>query len=148
MRWIATLLVSLPGAMVLTGAPEAKSLQGSWEVTELVAYGKKVDPKLFKGTKFVFKDDKLTVVPGDPKGDTFVSRSFTIKVDAKQKPTAIDLTLLEGASKGMVSPGIFEITGDTLRWCQPDGEKTKERPKDFTSPTNSDRYLITLKRAK
>ena len=129
-------------------ATDAKKLQGNWEVTELIAYGEKVDPKLFKGTKFIFKADKLTIVPGDPKGDVFVGRTIAVKLDPTKKPAAVDLTVLDGKDKGIVSPGVYAIDGDTLRWCQPDGSKTKERPKELASPVKSDLYLITLSRAK
>ncbi len=129
-------------------AADAKKLQGTWEVTELIAYGTKIDAKDFKGTKFIFKDDKLTVVPGDPKGDGFVNRTFAIKLDPTKKPAAVDLVALDGNLKGTVSPGVYELKGDTLRWCQPDGPNTKDRPKELASPAKSDLYLITLKRAK
>jgi hypothetical protein len=56
--------------------------------------------------------------------------------------------VLDGKDKGIVSPGVYAIDGDTLRWCQPDGSKTKERPKELASPVKSDLYLITLSRAK
>jgi len=122
------------------------ALQGTWEVTELTAYGKQVDPKLYLGTKFVFDKDKLTVVPPNDKLEEFVKRAFTINVNPKKQPAEVDLTALDGDNKGVTSPGIYELNGDTLRWCQPDGPKSKDRPKAFVSPENSDIYLFTLKR--
>lgn len=130
------------------GDDDLKKLQGAWEVTELVAFGKKADVKEFKGTKFVFEKDKLTVVPGNPKSNEFDKRTFTIKINTKKQPAEVDLTALDGEHKGVVSPGILEIKEDTLRWCQPDGPKTKDRPTTFASPENSDLYLFTLKRVK
>jgi uncharacterized protein (TIGR03067 family) len=58
------------------------------------------------------------------------------------------LTALDGEFKGAVSPGIYEIKGDTLRWCQSDDPKAKDPPKEFASPEKSELYLFTFKRAK
>ena len=58
------------------------------------------------------------------------------------------MTALDGDLKGVTSPGIYELKGDTLRWCQSDDEKSKDRPKDFASPDKSRLYLFTFKRLK
>jgi uncharacterized protein (TIGR03067 family) len=128
------------------GGDSVQPLQGTWEVVELTAYGMKVDPKEFAGTKFVFEKDKLTILPGKEKIEQFLKLTFTVKVNPKKKPAEVDLVALDGKHKGVVSPGIYEVKGDTLRWCQPDGAETKARPTDFASPEKSDIYLFTLKR--
>lgn len=130
------------------GADDAKKLQGTWEVVELIVYGKKADPKVIQGTKFVFAQDKLTIVPANANLAEFEKRVFSFKIDPKKKPAQIDLTALDGENKGAVSPGIYEIQGETLRWCQPDDPKSKTRPTQFASPEKSDLYLFTLKRTK
>ena len=90
----------------------------------------------------------LTIIP--PKTDTgvVVPRTFSVSVDAKKQPATVDLTSLEGELKGNVSPGIYEVKGDTLRWCQSDDPKTKNRPTAFASPEKSAVYLFTFKKAK
>jgi uncharacterized protein (TIGR03067 family) len=138
-------------------ADDAKKLQGTWEVVELIAYGKKVDLKTIKGTKFVFAKDKLTVQPANDKLEEFVTRNFTFKLDPKKQPAEVDLTVLDAKDKGFVSPGIYELKGDSLRWCQSDAttkpvkvnpfaEAAPERPKSFASPEKSPIYLFTLKK--
>lgn len=146
--FLCTLVVVALSGHVLAGGDDAKKIQGTWEVTELIAYGKKVDFQVIKGTKFVFTKDKLTVTPPSDKLEEFVKRTFSFKLNPAKKPAEIDLTVLDGKDKGTISPGIYEITGDTLRWCQPDGPKTKDRPTEFKSPDKSGLYLFTLKRAK
>jgi uncharacterized protein (TIGR03067 family) len=127
---------------------DAKKLQGAWEVTELIVGGVKVPEKEIKGTKFVFEGDKLTIVPSMPDAEAVEKRLFTFKLDPAQKPAAIDLTAQDGDLKGTVSPGIYELKGDTLRWCQSDDEKNKDRPKTFDSPDKSRIYVFTFKRVK
>jgi uncharacterized protein (TIGR03067 family) len=158
------------GAMFVPACPQGVKddlgkLQGAWTITELIVGGSKVPEEEFKGTTFVFSGNKLTLVP--PMSNTFATASvtgfaavinfpaapevetlvdyrvFTFKLDPAQKPATVDITF-----KDMVSPGIYDVTDDTLRWCQSDDEKTKERPKEFASPDKSRIYLFTLKRAK
>jgi uncharacterized protein (TIGR03067 family) len=127
-------------------ADDAKKLQGAWALTELIVGGAKVPDKELAGMKFVFEANKLTIVP--PAADTGVvdKRSFTIKLDPSKKPAQVEITALDGDHKGAVSPGIYELKADTLRWCQSDDPESKKRPKDFASPEKSKIYLFTFKR--
>jgi uncharacterized protein (TIGR03067 family) len=129
-------------------ADDPKKLQGTWEIDELIQYGKKVDFKIIKGTKFVFAGNLLTIQPPNDKVEEFEKRSFSFKLNPAKKPAEVELTALDGKHKGITSPGIYELKGDTLRWCQSDATKAPERPKDFTSAVKSPFYLFTLKRVK
>jgi uncharacterized protein (TIGR03067 family) len=146
--FLAFAVFSLGCCRAFGGADDAKKLQGKWEVVELVAYGKKVDLATIKGVKFLFAADKLTIQPPNDKLEEIVARTYTLKIEPKKQPAQVDLISLDGPNKGNVSPGIYELKGDTLRWCQSDDPKSKERPKGFTSPEKSAFYLFTLKRTK
>lgn len=151
MRQLSSLVVGLflVACAVLAGeTDDVKKLQGEWTLTELVVGGVKVPEKDLAGMKFVFESNKLTIVP--PSADTGVvdKRAFTIKLDPAKKPAQVEITALDGEFKGTVSPGIYELKADTLRWCQSDDPKSKERPKEFASPEKSLIYLFTFKRAK
>jgi hypothetical protein len=167
---LAMFAVSLPVGNSQTDKDDAKALQGAWLLTELIVGGNKVPDKEFKGTTFVFAGDKLSIVP--PNKDAAANahliafalvsrfpvvpealfvvdrRTFSFKLDPKQKPAAVDLTALDGDAKGVVSPGIYEVAGDTLRWCQSDDEMNTQRPRAFASPDKSRMYLFTFKRIK
>lgn len=148
---LATLLLALICCQIFAGE-DAKKLQGSWDLTELIIGGMKVPDKDIQGMKFVFSSEKdehkLTILP--PPSDTPVvdKRTFTVKIDPTKKPATVNLVALDGEFKGTASPGIFEIKGDVLRWCQSDDPKATERPKEFKSPENSKIYLFTFKRSK
>lgn len=148
MRKLASMFAGLfIACAAIAGEPEdSKKLQGAWTLTELVVGGAKVPDKELAGMKFVFEANKLTIVP--PAADTGVvdKRAFTIKLDPSKKPAQVEITALDGEHKGAVSPGIYELKGDTLRWCQSDDPKSKERPKEFASPEKSSFYLFTFKR--
>jgi uncharacterized protein (TIGR03067 family) len=147
LAFVVFCVAALLGCRVFAGeADDVKKLQGSWEVVELTAYGKKVDLKAIKGTKFVFAKDKLTIQPANDKLEEFVTRNFTFKLNPAKNPAEVDLTVLDAKDKGLVSPGIYELKGDTLKWCQSDGTTKPERPKSFASPEKSPIYLFTLKK--
>jgi len=129
-------------------ADDAKAIQGPWEITELIVGGKKVPEKDVKGMRFVFEKDKLTIVPPASDNGIVEKRTFSVKLDAKAKPAGVELTALDGENKGKVSPGIYEIKGEVLRWCQSDDPKAMDRPKEFASPEKTSFYLFTFKRAK
>src|SRR5712691_4728042 len=76
-------------------ADDAKKIQGTWEVVELIAYGKKVDFNTIKGTKFVFAKDKLTIQPPSDKLEEVVTRNFTFKLDPAKKPAEVELKVLD-----------------------------------------------------
>ena len=113
------------GILLLTGlAPggDAKKdedkLQGKW-LAELD--GKKLELKLTKG-KF-----DMTMSDGDQK-KVFKG---TVKIDAASKPKHIDFTIDEGDRfVGDTARGIYELDGDTLKWCSSAPGKD-DRPKEF-----------------
>jgi uncharacterized protein (TIGR03067 family) len=146
---LSVLLLALVGVGALAGdADDAKKLQGAWEVVELIQFGKKVDASAIKGTKFIFKDGTLSIEPANDKSDEFLKRTFAVKLHPAKSPAEVELKALDGEHKGTESPGIYELKGDTLRWCQSDSPKAAERPKEFASPEKSAIYLFTLKRVK
>jgi uncharacterized protein (TIGR03067 family) len=153
MRSFTYLLTFIVGVLlcchaIAQDADDAKLLQGAWEISELIVGGKKIPEKEIKGLRFVFEKDKLTIVPAPSDNGVVEKRAFSFKLDAKAKPAGVALTALDGENKGAVSPGIYEIKGDILRWCQSDDPKAKDRPKDFASPEKSAFYLFTFKRTK
>lgn len=136
-------LVLLSGFVLLAEGGEdkgAKEVQGAWTAAE----GQKKMALEFKGNKFTLKDLS--------KEEEHATGTYT--VDASKKPRTMDLTVTGGTSgeaakyKGKTSKAIYEVEGDTLKWCA--NEPGKEgRPKEFAAQEGEMRYLfITFKRAK
>jgi uncharacterized protein (TIGR03067 family) len=105
-----------------------EQLRGTWTVT-------KADPK-FEAKKMIFDGEKLTMVFSDKPGD---SKSVTIKVDPQPKPAQIDFV-----TDREKSPGIYEVSGDTLKICFAAG--ATNRPTEFKSA--DDIIFVTLQREK
>src|SRR6266705_3400225 len=96
MRNISCTIAVFTLALASAFAGDAKSLEGKWEIVELIAYGKKVDFNNIKGTKFTFAKDKLTIQPPNDKIEEFVTRTFSFKIDATKQPNEVELIVLDG----------------------------------------------------
>lgn len=133
-----------PTAAPAQNGAKAGPLEGTWEVVKLQIKGRDLTEALKDGAPtMTFKGDAY-VFTGGPEAE-----KGTFKLDAKARPAAIDLKILESATgKGKTQLGIYELDGDTLRLCMAD-EGAKERPTKFASAEDAPEFLLaTLKRKK
>jgi uncharacterized protein (TIGR03067 family) len=120
---------------------EAKKFQGTWTFESSVTGGEETPADQFKTFVVIFEGDKHTVKKGDE-----VIQVGTQKLDPSKLPKTIDVTMVEGPSKGTVMLGIYEINADTLKVCfDPEG---KTRPTEFKSPPGSKNFVNVHKRVK
>jgi uncharacterized protein (TIGR03067 family) len=120
---------------------EVRKFQGIWTFESDVAGGKELPADELKGFIITFEGDKHTVKKGDK-----VIQVGTQKLDPSKSPKAIDVTMIEGPSKGTVMLGIYAIDGDTLKVCfDPHGKK---RPTEFKSAPGSENFVTVHKRVK
>lgn len=140
-----TALVATLFAGALLAADDAKkdmaALDGEWTMVSGIANGKKLDDERVKSAKRVTKDGETTVHFGD---DLYFKAKFTI--DASKKPKTIDYKFTEGPNKDKTVLGIYEVDGDTVKFCF--GQPDKERPKEFGSKEDSGHTLSVWKKAK
>ncbi len=121
---------------------DRKLYEGTWQVVSLVVEGNKAGEEDAKKITVINQADGKWAIEVDGK---VVGRG-TSKIDPTQKPRTVDLTAIEGESKGMTSLGIYEFAGDTRKVClAPAG---KERPADFSSTSANGHILVVLKRVK
>src|SRR5262249_9752279 len=120
---------------------EVRKFQGAWTFESSEAGGKALPADELKGFIVTFEGNKHTGKKGDE-----VIQSGTQKLDPSKSPKAIDVTMTEGANKGAVMLGIYEINGDTLKVCF-DAEG-KKRPTQFKSAPGSATFVNVHKRLK
>src|SRR5258707_5949050 len=90
---------------------ELDKLQGTWQAEKIVGRGKEVPDDRAKAISYVFDGNSAKrFVNGVDRKDP-----ATIKVDASKKPAQIDLSTGKDGDPTML--GIFEVEGDTLKWC-------------------------------
>jgi uncharacterized protein (TIGR03067 family) len=134
-HWLGFTAVLLAGLGLAMGGDDKKGkLQGAWTAKQ---GSKKVDLTFAKG-KFTFAMEEKKV-----SGDYAADRS--------KKPNQLDMTIKEGAAEleGKIALCIFELDGDTLKWCANKPGST-ERPKSFPDKEGEfgDTLYLIFKRAK
>src|SRR5439155_26069453 len=118
-------------------------LQGTWKAVTAQERGESKDDA--GDHRLIFSGDEFSVKKGD---ETIIKGKF--KIDSSKKPKQIDMEFTTADNekfKGKTAVGIYELDGDTLKWCTDEPGGT-ERPKEFSSETDSKRLLVTLEREK
>jgi len=128
------------------GAPdtvkkELAQLEGEWSMVSGEANGVPMPEATVKTGRRVAKDGETTITFG---GQVYFKAKFDI--DPSKTPKTIDYSMTEGPTKGKTHLGIYELDGDTVRFCfaAPGGD----RPTDFTAKEGSQRTLSVWKRDK
>ena len=116
-------------------------LDGEWAMVSGELDGRALPEAFVKSGKRIAKDGESTVTFGDM---LFMKAKLTI--DPSKKPKTIDYAVNDGPTKGKTVLGIYEVDGDTVKFCfaAPD----KDRPTDFTAKEGSGRTLSVWKRKK
>jgi RNA polymerase sigma factor (sigma-70 family) len=146
-------------AAIVAEAPKTdlELLQGTWALTASVYEGQSDAPETTRGAKATVVGDVFSMI-----GPLAPPRRMNITLDPTANPKTIDMALSDGPAKGMTTPGIYQIDGDTLQICVPAvisrivhgfGPQTAKaepqtlRPTVLAAPRGSLCRLYTLKRA-
>jgi uncharacterized protein (TIGR03067 family) len=129
-----------------TGAQDAvkkemAQLDGEWSMVSGEADGMAMPKEMASTGKRVAKDGETTITMG---GQVYFKAKFTI--DPTKTPKAIDYAMMEGPTKGQTHLGIYELDGDTVKFCF--AAPGQARPTDFTAKQGSQRTLSVWKRDK
>jgi uncharacterized protein (TIGR03067 family) len=121
-------------------------LSGTWLTVSLVNDGKtlvdeKDPPKAGPTAKLVYEGNKWLIKVGDK---TVASGVFNI--DATKEPKEIDILDGSGVKNEKTKLGIYELDGDTYRFCL--ASAGKPRPTEFISKAGSNHSLGVSKREK
>jgi uncharacterized protein (TIGR03067 family) len=125
---------------------ELDKLRGTWLTVSLVNDGKtlvdeKNPPKDGPMTKLVYEGTKWTIKVGEK-----AVAGGILKIDPAKKPKEIDIMDESGTKNDKTKLGIYEIDGDTYKFCL--ATAGKPRPTEFTSKEGSGHSLGMMKREK
>ena len=120
---------------------EMSLLEGDWSMVSGQANGQEMPKDTVKTGKRTAKDGETTITIN---GQVYFKAKFAI--DPTKKPKAIDYTMTEGPTKGKTHLGIYEVDGDTVKFCF--AAPGEERPTAFTAKEGSQRTLSVWKRDK
>jgi uncharacterized protein (TIGR03067 family) len=136
------------GEYVEAVARDLERLQGKWELTSFVGYGKKLElPKDKERRTLIVEGNKATLHVGPQEV------RMTWLIDPTKKPKTLDECYEQsfsdgkaekGAFGGMVGPAIYELEGDALKVCSDD--PGGERPIFFLALPKTKRSLMVFKR--
>lgn len=141
------LLMAVSDASDAVGSKdELTKLRGTWLTVSLVNDGKtlvddKTPPKPGAATTLIYDGDEWKIQVGDQ-----IVAKGKFKVDAGKMPKQIDIFDESGVPNEKTKLGIYEISGDTYRFCL--APAAKPRPADFSSKPGSGHSLGVSKRAK
>jgi RNA polymerase sigma factor (sigma-70 family) len=118
---------------------DVEFLQGTWDLTGQEADGKAAAADALRESRIRVQGNALTLVfqGATSKG--------TYRLDSVPTPGTLDVTFTEGPEKGNTYLGIYELRGDTWRFCRT--LAGKGRPTAFASKAGSGHLLETLRRA-
>jgi uncharacterized protein (TIGR03067 family) len=138
---LTTLIVVVTG--LLPGADaekEAKQeldrLQGTWVLESVETKGAELPKDTIAKNVLAIRGDKLITTSGGK-----VLAEATFKIDPTKSPRWIDQTFKNKEGKLVVRPGIYELTGDTLRLAF-----DRERPKELKTTPESSLNVTVYKR--
>jgi uncharacterized protein (TIGR03067 family) len=113
---------------------DLKALQGRWELVSLKRDGVEVSgPPCY----YEFEGATMTVFPKDRRPSY-----YTLKLDASKSPKEMDIIATWEDGKVSKAEAIYELDGDTFRWCHVDGQ----RPRTFLSERNPAGTLNLIRR--
>ena len=139
---IAALAISsTPAADNPAAKADLAQLQGEWAMVSGTSDGREIPKERMEDSKRTCKGDETTVIVD---GQLLFKARFTI--DPSKKPKAIDYNITDGQAKGKKRLGIYEPSGDTVKFCF--AAPGEERPTDFTSKSGDHRTSSEWKREK
>jgi uncharacterized protein (TIGR03067 family) len=141
------LLIAPERAKAEDNKAEMKKLEGTWTGVSAIFDGKEIPADEAKTFALTMNADGTWIMK-DSK-DTWHG---TFTVDASKKPKTGSFVILSGKYKDNTTLDIYEIDGDTIKFCYvmvPTGnESAKERPSKFASEAGSGHFLSIMKRDK
>lgn len=113
---------------------DSSRLQGTWTMVSGAADGVPMPSTYLTSMKRVLSGNVLTVTRG---GRMYFQA--TIRLDPSHTPKTIDYHMTAGFTTGAVQLGIYELTGDTVRFCF--GAANAARPAEFRTVPGDGRTL-------
>jgi uncharacterized protein (TIGR03067 family) len=129
--------------LAVAAKKEIAKLQGAWYSTSTEEGGvrqsgeNKANRHLFSGDQWTYEDGGAVVQAG------------TIRiVEVGDKRVQIDFLITEGFRKGDTWVGLYERSGDELKWCGSYPGQGQARPTTLATKPGDDYFLRSLRREK
>lgn len=121
------------------GVDTSAAFDGMWELTTFERDGQAAP--LQSRTLWIQTGGRFTIRRGDD-----VLAAGTSRLDPTVTPKAVDVTYTAGPDKGRTFKGIYEVNGETVRFCRA-GSPEGPRPVAFRSRPGSGEFVAVYRRA-
>jgi len=120
---------------------DLKALQGTWERVAMELEGKPAPDILITGWSSSYEGDRLTLRNKDG-----VYRHGIVTLDPERTPKATNTWDVEGPFADQTVPGIYELNGDTVKFCF--ARPGQKRPTEFTTKRGTGFVYFEYKKKK
>ena len=141
-RWLLALALCPLAALAgekgdVSKKKDLGAFQGQWKVQWVEREGEKIalDREVIytiRGSKWLYQDRELC----------------SLGLDPRCNPKLLNLTSLDGDSKGVTTEGIYKIENDLLTWCWYVEGGVKKRPTEFRAAPGSNCLVYSFIRVK
>jgi len=145
-RWLALACCVFSVGLMAPETDEATKkeyarFEGTWSFDFVEVEGKKQPDQPFETNKTIIcKGGRYVVVQGDK-----ITRGV-FKLDLTKTPKQYNFTITDGPAKGKTGPCIYELEGDTWKFCS--SFRTSECPTEFATKPGSGTVFEILKHQK
>lgn len=116
---------------------ELARLQGVWKITSREVRGRALPNPT---------PDRYTLVIAGEQCQFYVYGG-TVKLEPSRRPPTLDLFITDGRYQGRTLPGIYELSGNTLKLALPtSAQRAEQRPAGFTTADATDFTIFTFAR--
>lgn len=133
--------VAISCLALLSASAQDKSLLGTWEGWLVQGDGSQPSQRQSRIGEMVITAAQITSKDG--RGSSMGAGGY--KVGAAGALKTIDATGTAGEPQGKTFQGIYQITGDTLKWCS-GNDKAKTRPTELKTNVGNGHFLMVLTR--
>jgi len=130
-------------AQAQTDAAERQKLAGKWEGWVVEGDGSQQSHRRQRINELVITAIQITAKDGRDVG--MGTGSFQLSSSGATK--TIDATGTGGRTQGQTYRGIYQLQGDTLKWCS-GNERAQSRPAEFKTNPGNGHFLMILTRKK
>lgn len=142
---VPALLVAAPVPKDDKKIKDEEAILGTWKIDKFDTGGGPGGPPQAEIDKirFIFEKDGKMKFVGGPGGE---NETATYSMDSAAKVKTLDITITRPGGKPDTALGIYELDGDTFKWCMSEGSN-KARPEEL-KPDGKRTVVVTFTRVK
>ncbi|MFA6543210.1 MAG: TIGR03067 domain-containing protein [Limisphaerales bacterium] len=129
--------------LALSASAQDKALIGTWEGWVVEGDGSQQSQRRQRIGELVITAAQITSKDG--RGTSMGAGTYRIGGNGAVR--TIDATGTAGQPNGKTFLGIYQVSGDTLKWCS-GNDRAKSRPADLKTNTGNGHFLMILTRKK